>query len=70
MGRTLLSDAFDLDFAFDLAFDSDREGRGFKPRRKAPQEINRRQPLRDAAPNDRTNATHPPKTASDGAASS
>jgi hypothetical protein len=49
VGRTLLSDAFD----FDLAFDSDREGhgfsraaknsvlkgRGFKPRRKAPQKM-------------------------------
>ena len=30
-----LSDAFD----FDLAFDFDREGRGFQPRRKVPQKM-------------------------------
>ena len=30
-----LSDAFD----FDLAFDFDREGHGFQPRRKAPQKM-------------------------------
>jgi len=29
VGRTLLSDAFDVDFVLDSAFDSDREGHGF-----------------------------------------
>jgi hypothetical protein len=29
VGRTLLSDAFDLDFALELALDVDREGHGF-----------------------------------------
>jgi hypothetical protein len=49
VGRTLLSDAFDVNFDFDLdreghgfsraAKNSVLKGRGFKPRRKAPQKM-------------------------------
>jgi hypothetical protein len=49
VGRTLLSDAFDVDFDFDLdreghgfsraAKHSVLKGRGFQPRRKAPQKM-------------------------------
>jgi hypothetical protein len=35
VGRTLLSDALDFDFAFDLAFDFDREGHGFSRAEKS-----------------------------------
>jgi hypothetical protein len=48
VGRTLLSDAFDvdLDFAVDLAFDLDREGRGFSRAENAPPNSTRLQPLK------------------------
>src|SRR5580700_6662843 len=69
VGRTLLSDAFDVNFDFDLdreghgfsraAKHSVLKGRGFQPRRKAPQkwspasaaEANRLRPKGDVIPN-------------------
>jgi hypothetical protein len=48
VGRTLLSDALDVDL--DLAFDSDsdREGHGFSRAENAPPKSTRLQPLRAA----------------------
>ena len=67
VGRTLLSDAFDVDFDLDreghgfsrAAKHSVLKGRGFQPRRKAPQkmepasaaEANRLRPKGDVIPN-------------------
>jgi hypothetical protein len=48
VGRTLLSDAFDVDFDFvsDSDFDSNREGHGFSRAEKDPPNSTRLQPCR------------------------